>query len=233
MDRSGPSNERDDLLQTADVPDVSSLTWRFDHSNTSYVRYEGKRFVCSEGRSPDGSWRIAFGRADGADRCRVFGFRGEELAYTFPLVRPSEAWISDTGVAVVVDSEGFDSQGGSCLVVDSDGSELLADSFDANVDGASVSTDGAYAAVVTLNPDNCLYLYDLESGERTVRHEIEHGRRHGVSLRRSDGSMVAYLVDEGSGRLLYAVDSRGTIVWENDRIRSSASLFRRVLSRIR
>ena len=223
------ADEPDDA--TGEPLNISRQSWRFDYTDRTVITYDGTRFDCNRVASPNGEWTIAFGRASNNRGCRIFGFRGEELAYTVPIERPQEARIANSGAAVVVDAGSFESSGGAVVMVGADGRELIRESFSSNVHGVDITADGAYAAVVTLNPDCSVYVYDLARRERCTRHEIEHGRRHGVILE-LDGPRV-YIIDDNRERVLYAIDLEGNVVWQSDYVESRIPFFTRLLGRFR
>ena len=220
-----------------DRPDLSTQPWRVDHTSQTTVTYHGHEFRCSRVASPSGEWSIAFGRAADGSSCRVFGFHGDELAFARPVTRPTEAWIANDGTAIVVDGEGFEASGGSAVIVGSDGEPIGGESFDSNVHGAAITADGSHAAIVTLNPDGCLYLYDTSTGDRQARHEFEHGRRHGVILEKSNSNsnsrVLAYIVDDATERLLYAVTPQNDIVWRSEYVQSRVPFLTRILNGVR
>lgn len=214
-----------------DPPDVSEFAWQFDHTDSREVSYDNHRFECSQITSHSGEWLIAFGRSLDSGSCRIFGFREEVLVYTLPLERPTEARIADDGTAIVVDAGDFESSGGAVVIVDSDGSQIVTDSFTSNVHGTAITADGAYAGVVTLNPDCSVYLYEIKTGKRTVRHKVEHGRRNGIAF--DDSGDRVYVIDDQKEKLLYAIDHEGEVVWRSAHIRSRVPRFNRAMDRLR
>ena len=223
------ADEPDDAA--GDPLDVTKQSWRFDYTDRTAVTYDGTRFDCNRVASPNGEWTIAFGRASNDRGCRIFGFHEDELVYTVPIERPQEARIADNGTAAVVDAGGFGSSGGALVVVGADGQELLREPFSSNVHGVDITADGTYAAVVTLNPDCSVYVYDLAKGERCTIHEVEHGRRHGVVLKGDEPRV--YIIDDNRERLLYAIDLESNVVWQSDYVESRMPFFTRLLGRFR
>ncbi|AUX08254.1 hypothetical protein AArcSl_0604 [Halalkaliarchaeum desulfuricum] len=224
--RQGESGSTDE-----EPPDVSELTWQFDHGESREVSYNNHRFECSQITSPNGDWLIAFGRSLDGGSCRIFVFHREELVTTQPFERPTEARIADDGTAIVVDAGSIKSSGGDVVIIDATGSEVVADAFNSNVHGTAITDDGAYASVVTLNPDGSVYVYETETGKRTVRHEIEHGRRNGIAF--DDSGDRLYVIDDQTEKLLYAIDLTGEVVWRSSHIRSRVPRFNRAMERLR
>lgn len=210
--------------------DLKHSSWSFDHSQRIDVEYNNSTFNCSWTTSPDNEWTVAFGRTSGPENCRMFASHDDEIIYTRSFERPLEAQIANDGTSVLIDGGSSTENGGIVAIMDPKGEIRFHDSFDSNVNSASISSNGSLVAVATLNPDCCVYVYETRTEER-LRHQILHGRRHNVFIDESENHI--HIIDNTGDKHLYTIDRNGETVWRSERIQSQDSIFDRLLNQIR
>lgn len=179
------------------------------------IEYSGDRYYCESSESETGEWNVAYGRSFDTDEHRVFLLRNQGLQFTKQLTRIEDAQVSDIGDALVIDGGDREELSGKAYVFNSSGKERFAHGFEANIGACTISNDGDYIAVATLNPDCTTYIFDLNEGEQIVEHENQDGNKMGLDFQGDREGLKLYLAEGPDSDPFYAIDLNGEVVWRS------------------
>lgn len=211
----------------------STNAFVLDHLETKRIDFEGTTYECSKSVSPNEQWLVAFGPGDRGDKCQVFGVRKGTIEYNISAERPTECWIANNGVTVVVDAGSpYDMESKVLFVTCDNGTaDTRTVSTSANVGSATISPDGQFGAFVSIGAKKKVHLFDINSGEERAQYIPEHGSRHLISF--DDSCDECYLYDAGRDMLVCAIDTNGNRTWSHSRFEKSVPIFTRMMERIK
>lgn len=205
--------------------DIEGVDSEFQSTN---IEYDGDRYHCQYSKSPNGQWRIAYGRSLHTGDNRAFLFEEENLRFSEPLEIAAslggKAAVSNTGVAAVLDNLEREELSGKLYVFNSSGEKVLTHLFNSNVETCAVTGDGEYVAAATLNPDCSTYIFDLEREQQILKHENEEGNMMRLEFRGEDDELRLYLFENREEEPIYAIDLEGKIVWKSDELKRKERL---------
>ncbi|WP_206335513.1 restriction endonuclease [Natronolimnobius sp. AArcel1] len=185
-----------------------------DRDHARVIGYEEERYTCQVERSPNGEWLVAYGRGTDPDDARVFVYDDTGLRITETIAEPTTASVADSGRTIVIDALDPDEHSAKLLVFEPDGTQPLTHYFNADITDCDVTPDGVYAVVTTYPPDDSVYVFDLESGDRRTKHELRHEKARQVTLRTEGSEWEIQFSTETGADPSYAIDLDGEIVWE-------------------
>ncbi|WP_050032825.1 restriction endonuclease [Halorubrum halophilum] len=210
--------EPDDASSVEHVPD------RVD------IEYDGEQYYAQRTTSPDGEYTAAYqdgrsGPGQGESRPgRVFLFEGDELCFTTDIDRPNACAVANDGTVAVVDWKDWgDTLSGTFHVFNRSGHRFVKHDFDSNIGPVAITPDGAYAATSTLNPDCSTYLFDVDAGERLLRHENQHGNVNHLEFVKRDNTWMLRL-GEPDDDSAYGIDLGGHVVWKSEGVKRQERL---------
>lgn len=214
--RSTPESE--DTSSTESVPDLKN------------IEYDGERYYTQRIASPNGEFTVAYqdgyaGAGEGEPRRgRVFLFEDGDLCFTTEIDRPNACAVANDGTVAVVDWKDWgETLSGTLHVFNSAGHRFVKHDFDSNIGPVAITPDGAYAATSTLNPDCSTYLFEIEAGERLLRHENRYGNVHHLEFVEKADSWMLQLgdLDDDSA---YGIDLGGHVIWKSEGVRREERL---------
>jgi hypothetical protein len=186
--------------------------------NLPNIEYSGDRYYCEYSESENGEWNVAYGRSYENDEHRVFLLRNQGLQFTKQLTRIEDAKVADTGDVLIIDGGDREELSGKAYVFSSSGEERFSQGFEANVGACTISSDGDYMAVATLNPDCTTYIFDLDEGEQVVEHENLDGNKMVLDFQEEGEGLRLFLAEGPDSDPFYAIDLSGEVVWRSDEL---------------
>jgi len=194
--------------------------------NLPNIEYQGDSFFSEFSESESGEWVVAYGKSLNADERvhRVFLLKDGELVFTERLERIEDASVSDEGSVLVVDGESRDDLSGRVYVFDRSGEQVFTEGFEANVGASTISSDGSYAAVATLNPDCSTYIFDLDKCRQLLKHENKEGNKMGLEFKDEEGEKRIYLSQNPGSDPVYAINLEGEVVWQSEELQRKEKL---------
>lgn len=230
-DDSGPEQSEETAEQTTrssrasdDAPAAEHVPDRMD------IEYDGERYYAQQTTSPNGEYTVAYqdgraGRGEGEPRPgRVFLYESDELCFTTDIDRPNACAVANDGTAAVVDWKDWgETLSGTFYVFNRSGHRFVEHTFDSNIGPVAITPDGAYAATSTLNPDCSTYLFDVDGGERLLRHENQHGNVHHLEFVERDDAWMLRL-GERDDDSAYGIDLGGHVVWKSEGVKRQERL---------
>ena len=192
------------------------------------VDFDGRSYHCKATSSPDGQWKVAYGKAPSEERSRVFVATDDELAYSSAVSRPQGASIANNGTALVIGGGSFDKLDGEVRVFDATGSVIIEEAFLTNVHAGVISPDGTWGAVLARPPEAGIHLINVETAERSRVRGIDD---EGIELRgftRHGGTHLLYAQREGRSEPYFAIDTDGELAWRSESYRDTESLLKRI-----
>lgn len=215
-----PRTSVEQTSQPADDGDAVSTAERAN--GRMEVEYADNRYYAQTATSPNGEYTAAHqdGRsgtgASDSRPGRVFLFDNEDLCFTTEIDRPNACAVANDGTVAVVDwNDWGDTLSGTFHVFNQSGHRFVKHEFEANIGPVAITPDGAYAATSTFNPDCSTYIFDIDTGERLLRHENRHGNVQHLEFVDRDGSWMLRLgtPDDDSA---YGIDFGGHVIWKSD-----------------
>ena len=89
----------------------------------------------------------------------------QDILWKKKMERPNNAHVSNDGIVAVEDWLNSKELYGALRVFDVSGNQLMEKRLDLNIGTSNISPDGKYAVVTTCNPDNSIYLFDIENSK--------------------------------------------------------------------
>jgi hypothetical protein len=188
------------------------------------IEYSGDRYYCEHSESENGEWNVAYGRSYENDEHRVFLLRNQGLQFTRQLTRMEDAKVADTGDSLLIDGGDREELSGNACVLNSSGEERFSQGFEANIGACTISSNGDYIAVATLNPDCTTYIFDLTEGKQVVEHENLDGNKMGLDFQEDGEGLKLYLAEGPDSDPFYAIDLNGEVVWRSDELQRQQRL---------
>lgn len=214
----------DSEFDRAEVP-LDSEDDDFEHDfQRSTIEYNGAEYRCEYVEAEDGRWRAGYGRSYDTDDYRFFLQQDGELLYSKELKRGEDAAVADNGVVAVIDGLDREELSGKLYIFDSGDEQLFSHFFNSNVGACTISQDGSFAAVSTLNPDCTTHVFDIEKGRGVLEHENLEGNKMGLEFRNEDDELRLFL-SEGRGKdPYYAINLNGEVVWKSEELQRKEKL---------
>lgn len=206
--------------QEAQSTDSSTQSTRSAQTKVDFpnIEYSGDRYYCEHSESENGEWNVAYGRSYETDEHRVFLLRNQSLQFTKQLTRIEDAKVADTGKTLVIDGGDREELSGKAYVINSSREERFSQGFEANVGACTISSDGNYIAVATLNPDCTTYIFDLEEKKQIVEHENQDGNKMGLDFQEDGEGLRLNLAEGPDSDPFYAIDLNGEVVWQSEEL---------------
>lgn len=186
------------------------------------------RYHCHVVDSPDGHWRLAYGRRTDGDCSRLFGIQDGDIRVTTVVARPAGGAIANSGTLAVVERGGSETT--SCRIRVFDGeTETMTRTVSSTVTDVVLSPDGSVVVVSTRQPDASVRAYNTTDGAETWTVTPRRATPRVLGFHTGDEQLL-YVARERRSEPYLAVDADGEIRWGNERYQSTRPLAERVHS---
>ena len=146
------------------------------------IRYRDDSFYGTLKRSPNNYFSVVF--KDGYINDQVISSKWingkicliekDNLLWIKEIERPSNAAVSNTGIIALLHTtyeygsssstpEEFKNLGGTLSIIEKNSDITFTYEFGSNIEGCAISSDGCFASVATLFPDNSIYFFDIKN----------------------------------------------------------------------
>jgi len=181
------------------------------------ITHDQKNYDCLVIESIDSLYAIGYGYNPTSDSSRIFFLNGDDQMVSLPSTRPTDADISNSGTAIVIES-GVDADLTSTIkILNKNGETRIQHDVGATIGTCGISSDGAYAVAVSRTQPSQVHIYDVASSETMTTELCMSGLAFNSFQQSRDGIRIC--LGDGS-RPHLTLDTSGDTVWESDTYRS-------------
>ncbi len=142
----------------------------FTHKNITLEDEKG-HFYGSYNQSPSGKFIVAYDEGYLNENNEQVGGQvylienQKKILWKKRLERPNAGFVTDKGDVIIIDWTSSDQLVGKLFIFSKQGKKVFEHKFNSNMGGQDISPDGKEVIVTTCNPDNSIYLFNIENNK--------------------------------------------------------------------
>ena len=142
----------------------------FTHKNITLEDKKG-HFYGSYNQSPNEKYIVAYdegylNESNEQTGGQVYLIENQKkILWKKRLERPNAGFVTNNGEAVIIDWTSSNELNGKLLIFSKQGKKVFEQKFESNIGGQDISQDGKELIITTCNPDNSIYLFDIEENK--------------------------------------------------------------------
>lgn len=139
----------------------------YTHKNIT-LEDENGHFYGEYNQSPNQKYIIAFDEGYIKDNKPTGGQvylieNQKKIFWKKRLERPNAGFVTNQGEVIIIDWTSSDELMGKLLIFSKQGKKVFEQIFESNIGGQDISHDGKELIITTCNPDNSIYLFDINN----------------------------------------------------------------------